>query len=44
MHGDLCHHPTRKRAWRLALLQFGGLTALAYIVTTAVFQVGKLFV
>ena len=28
-------------AWRWALLQFGGLTVLAYLVTTLVFQVGK---
>lgn len=27
--------------WRWALLQFGGLTGLAYIVTTIVFQAGK---
>jgi ferrous iron transport protein B len=27
--------------WRWALLQFGGLTALAYVVTTVVFQVGR---
>jgi len=29
------------RQWRWALLQFGGLTALAYVVTTLVFQVGR---
>ena len=28
--------------WRWALLQFGGLTALAYILTTAVYQAGNL--
>ncbi len=27
--------------WRWALLLFGGLTALAYVVTTVVFQVGR---
>jgi len=29
-------------AWKWALLQFGGLTVLAYIVTLAVYQVGSL--
>ena len=29
-------------AWRWALLQFGGLTALAYILTVAVYQAGNL--
>ena len=28
-------------AWRWALLQFGGLTALAYAITTIVYQVGR---
>ncbi len=27
--------------WRWALLQFGELTALAYVVTTVAFQVGR---
>jgi ferrous iron transport protein B len=29
--------------WRWALLQVGGLTAIAYVVCLLVFQVGKLF-
>ncbi len=31
-------------SWRWALLQFFGLTALAYVITLAVYQVGRLFV
>ncbi|HDZ21002.1 hypothetical protein LCGC14_0254290 [marine sediment metagenome] len=31
-------------SWRWALLQFFGLTALAYVVTLGVYQVGRLFV
>ena len=30
-------------SWRWAALQLGGLTALAYIVTLIVYQVGSLF-
>jgi ferrous iron transport protein B len=30
-------------SWRWALMQLAGLTTLAYVVTTAVFQVGTLF-
>jgi len=30
--------------WRWALLQLFGLTALAYVITTVVYQVGRLFV
>jgi ferrous iron transport protein B len=29
-------------SWRWALLQLGGLTLLAWVVTAAVFQVGSL--
>jgi ferrous iron transport protein B len=31
-------------SWRWALLQLFGLTILAYIITFAVYQVGRLFV
>ena len=31
------------RSWRWALLQFFGLTALAYLVTLAVYQIGTVF-
>jgi ferrous iron transport protein B len=30
-------------SWKWALFQLGGLTALAYVITVAVFQIGKLF-
>ena len=30
-------------SWKWALLQFGGLTAVAYVVSLLVFQVGSLF-
>jgi ferrous iron transport protein B len=29
-------------SWRWALLQFGALTAVAYVLTTLVFQAGRL--
>ncbi len=29
-------------SWRWALLQFGGLTLIAYLVSTAVYQIGRL--
>jgi ferrous iron transport protein B len=29
-------------AWKWALLQFGGLTAIAYVITLVVYQVGKM--
>ncbi len=36
---------TRREAgrWRWAMLQFGGLTALAYVLSVAVYQIGSLF-
>jgi len=30
-------------SWRWALFQLGGLTVLAWILTTAVYQIGRLF-
>jgi ferrous iron transport protein B len=30
------------RSWRIALGQFAGLTALAYVITLVVYQVGSL--
>jgi ferrous iron transport protein B len=30
-------------AWRWSALQFGGLTILAYLVTTVAYQVGRAF-
>ena len=28
-------------SWKWALFQLGGLTALAYVITTIVFQIGR---
>jgi ferrous iron transport protein B len=32
------------KSWGWALFQLGGLTALAYVITLIVYQVGSLFV
>ncbi|MHC4927834.1 MAG: ferrous iron transport protein B, partial [Planctomycetota bacterium] len=37
----ICRRETNSWGW--AFLQFGGLTVIAYIITTAVYQIGQLF-
>jgi ferrous iron transport protein B len=38
----ICRRETNSWAW--AWFQFGGLTAIAYVLTVAVYQVGRLFI
>ncbi len=38
----ICKHETN--SWKWALFQFGGLTAIAYVITVAVYQVGSILI